>query len=693
MSDNTPPASPLAPDNASALAPSATLPPPPDAPVEVRDAWWREHVYRGDKEPQLTWRAVFVGGVIGVLACASALYTSLVIGWAFGVAITACIITHVTFNALRGASGGRIRAMGMLENGAASSIASVTGITPSHTVVGAFGGLILLGGTSAGLVDGVVPWYVMMPTVLFSSLLGTLIAIPLKRRVVNDDPLKFPSSIAFAETMRTLYANGREAVDKARCLCAGMAAGAVLGAGNNITGLTKILRDAFGLVWLDDFATRIALPALVPFEGPLNPLNWWRIHDGRPALYGFEISLLLLGAGMIVGLRVSLSMLGSALLLNCLVLPLLVLQDKANAGMPGWVPNLESKVDAVTGVTTYLTYKWSLWCGTSVMVMSGLTALALQWPVLARAFGSLFRRRKAGADRPADPVADLEVPMRWFAFGIIPSAIGLVITLWHAFGIAPHLSLLAVGLSFLTGLICTRTCGETDVNPIGAMGKVAQLLYSALPGARGHADINLMVGGATATAGGSAADLVCDMKMGHLLGLNPRKQFWTQIIGVVLGTVVVVPVWMLLVPDQAALLKYNPPAASMWKAVSQFLTEANTALPHSTQVSMVVGAVIGVALPLLEKALPRCRHYLPSAMGVGLAMVLPSCIPNSLAFAVGALVAWLWGRLAPSNGEKYCVPLASGFVAGESIIAAFIAIAGTLALKWTDVSAWLGQVF
>jgi uncharacterized oligopeptide transporter (OPT) family protein len=623
---------------------------------------------------------------MGVLACASALYTALVIGWSFGVSITACIISYVAFNSLRNASRGRIPAMGVLENSAASSVASVTGITPSHTVVAAFGGLILLGGTQAGMVNGVVPWYYMVPTIFFSSLLGTLIAIPLKRSAVNVEQLKFPSSIAFAETMRTLYAEGRNAVDKARCLLAGMAAGVLLGVWQSLPGLTRILREIFGLEWLDTLATRIALPALVEFKGWLNPLTWWQIQGGRPVAYGFEISLLLIGAGMIIGMRVALSMFGAALLLNWVLLPLLVLQDEANANLAGWIPNLEFKLE--NGVKTYLVYKWSLWCGTAVMVTSGLTSLAMQWPVLKRAVTRLWTRKTPGEAAANSAIAAVEVPASWFAIGIAPAGLGLIITLWLAFDIAPWLGLLAVLLSFLTGLICTRTAGEADVNPIGAMGKVAQLVYSVLPGAKGNAAINLMAGGATATAGGSAADLVCDMKVGYLLGLNPRKQFWTQIIGVVLGTVIVVPIWNLLVPDQATLQAYNPPAATMWMAVAKLLTSANNALPHSAQVAMITGAVLGVALPLLEWLLPRWRRFVPSAMGVGLAMVLPQCIPNSLAFTVGALITWLWAKKASANNEKYGIPLASGFVAGESLAMAFMAIAATLVKNWPQTVAW-----
>ncbi|MDR2862663.1 MAG: OPT/YSL family transporter, partial [Puniceicoccales bacterium] len=663
--------------------PDSTVPPatlPEHASVEQRDAHWRAHIYRGDKEPQLTWRAAWFGGFIGILACASSLYTSLTIGWAFGVNITACIISYVAFTSLHNLSrNGRVKAMGVLENSASASVASVAGMTPSHTVVGAFGGLMLLGSTQGGMVGGMVPWYYMVPTVLFSALLGSLIAVPLKRSVINVEQLKFPSSIAFAETMKTLYAHGQEAVEKARCLLFGMATGALLGIWKSMPDLAAILKKNFGMEWFDTFVTKVALPELVEFQGPLNPLNWWQISNGRLVHYGMDVSLLLIGAGMIVGLRVSLSMLGTALLLHWVVAPALIVQDKIHAADPAWIPAIKNATDGATGITTYRLYEWSLWCGTSIMVVSGLTALAMQWPVLVRAFRGIFSQQKK--ETAYDVLADVEVPMRWFAIGIVPVSLGLIVTLWLAFEIAPWLGLIAVLMSFVTGLICTRTAGEADVNPVGAMGKVTQLLYSVLPGAKGNASVNLLTAGMTATAGGSAADLSADMKVGYLLGMNPRQQFWTQIIGVFIGTIVVVPIWTYLVPSREALELFHPPAAIMWKTVAEFLTNANSALPYSAKASMVVGALIGVVLPLLERALPRRRAYLPSAMGVGLAMVLPSGVPNSLAFAIGAVIMWFWTKCAPRHNDKYGVPLASGFVAGESLAMAGMVIAATFLSK------------
>src|SRR5256885_9115475 len=101
----------------------------------------------------------------------------------------------------------------------------------------------------------------------------------------------------------------------------------------------------------------------------------------------------------------------------------------------------------------------------------------------------------------------------------------MVIVQFLAFRISIPLGLIAVAMSFVVSWVCCRATGETDTTPIGPMGKVTQLLYAILPGAKGLATINLVAAGVTSAAGGAAADLLTDLKSGYLLGANPRKQF------------------------------------------------------------------------------------------------------------------------------------------------------------------------
>jgi uncharacterized oligopeptide transporter (OPT) family protein len=384
--------------------------------------------------------------------------------------------------------------------------------------------------------------------------------------------------------------------------------------------------------------------------------------------YGFEPSVLLIGAGMITGLRVSLSMLAGSALLYLIVAPQLVAYDAAHAELAGYVPSFRLAADG-----SFNPVRWALWGGTSVMVFSSLFQVALNWRTVMRAF-SVFKQDERSTS--GDPVAAIEVPNKWLILGLVPIVIGLVIVQYLAFQINPWLGSIAVIMSLVTSLVCCRATGETDTTPIGAMGKATQLLYAVLPGARGMVTTNLLAAGVTAGAGAAAADLLTDLKSGYLLGANPRKQFIAQFCGTFFGTLAIIPAWYLMVPDKAALEAFNPPATNMWKAVADLLTQGVHMLPRTAIWAIVIGAFVGILLPVAEKLFPKARPYLPSAMGLGLSWVV--VFQNSLSFAIGALIVYVWEKTHRRNSDKFAVPIASGLVAGESLVAAFIAIGCTL---------------
>ena len=661
-------------------------------PPEQRDAYWRKHIYRADKEPQLTVRGAIFGGLIGILACASSMYTSLKIGWGFGIALVAVILSFVVFNFMRSISGGRIKPMGVLENAATSSVASVTGMTTTHTVVSAFGALMLLQSVPA-------PWYKMVPTLFFSALLGTCIAIPMKRALINQERLRFPSAIASAETLKSLYATSGNTVtkNKVRTLLISLGLAAVLGIIKQLPTLASAFAE-IGKTKYADFCTRFAfVPDAIGLPDFLNPLKLWGGIQGSTVVsdkgvkavvpedanlpgVSLDASVLLIGAGMLCGLRVSLTMFFTAIVLDWWVAPWLISQDILHVGSDIF-RNIEASVDAQGNFTGFRVVYWSLWMGTAIMVMSSFTALAFQWRTIGRAFSGIFPKKGAAkTDDADDPVADVEVPMKWFVIGVIPSAIGLIVTLHFAFNTAWYLGVLAIFLAGAFGLICARSCGEADTNPIGAMGKISQLIYSVMPGARGNVSTNLITGGVTAAAGGASGDLMSDMKLGNLLGLKPRIQFWTQLLAICIGTTIAVPVWRLLVPNVETLEKYPAPPARMWKAVAEFLNDPLISLPTTVYWAMSLGALIGIAIPVCEKLFPKYRAYMPSAMGMGIVLTLPAAFNNAASFAIGAIAVWAWNKFHPKSEENYSVALASGLVGGESIACALAAMAATAIL-------------
>jgi hypothetical protein len=192
-------------------------------PEEIERQWF-EKIYtgRGDSQKQLTWRAVVMGGILGMFMAISNLYTTLKLGWSFGVAITACVLSFVIWNSLRALSGGKLSQMTILENNCMQSTASAAGSSTGAALGTAFGALLLIEGVHR-------PWYVVAPFALFTAALGVFLAIPMKRQMINHEQLKFPSGIAAAETLRSLYSEGAEALKKAYALLIALAAGGLVG--------------------------------------------------------------------------------------------------------------------------------------------------------------------------------------------------------------------------------------------------------------------------------------------------------------------------------------------------------------------------------------------------------------------------------------------------------------------------------
>ena len=284
-----------------ALAPE--LPPLPEtATPEEKDLHWFQNVYRGDRMPQLTVRAVLMGGLLGMLMSVSNLYTTLKVGWSFPVAITSCVISYLVWNAIRTIAAGRVSQMSILENNCMQSTASSAGYSTGATIATAFGALLLLDPQHRHQ-----PWLVVGSFTLVTAVMGVFLAIPMKRQMINHEQLAFPSGIAAATTLRSLYSRGTEAVKKAYSLVIALVAGAVVGILNTAEDQFVALGRFF--VFMRTRLIDVHLPELVPATG-FAPIQ------GKPAVaFGFEPSVLLIGAGMIVGLRVTLSIFAASALL------------------------------------------------------------------------------------------------------------------------------------------------------------------------------------------------------------------------------------------------------------------------------------------------------------------------------------------------------------------------------------------
>src|SRR5580704_4717523 len=113
-------------------------------PDEIERQWF-EQVYRGrgDRMPQLTWRAILMGSVLGGVLSLTNLYIGLKAGWSFGVAITACILSYSLWTVLHKL--GIVRTpMTILENNCMQSASSSAGYSTGGTLISAFAAYMML---------------------------------------------------------------------------------------------------------------------------------------------------------------------------------------------------------------------------------------------------------------------------------------------------------------------------------------------------------------------------------------------------------------------------------------------------------------------------------------------------------------------------------------------------------------------
>ncbi len=572
---------------------------------------------------QLTLRAAIAGMLLGGFMSLSNLYVSLKTGWSMGVSITAGILAFAIFSVLL-----KLRvvrsAFGMLENNAMQSVASAAGYMTGGGTVAAIPALMMITGETMGA-------WPMFFWISMIAMLGVVMAIPMKQQMINVEQLRFPTGTAAAETLRALHDHGDSADNKAaRYLTWAGISGAVI----------AFFRDAHGRFIPFNIPEKFGIPGIKLAGRPLMDYT-----------FALEGSLILIGAGMIMGFRAAWSMMLGAVI--------------NYGGLAPWLYE-NGVLDAKLGYKVIVS--WSVWFGSAMILTSGLLAFAFQWKTVVRAVKSVSNAFGVGTQD-----TDIkEVPMSWFFIGCAIFAPIVIFLQWYLFGIKIWMGILSVFLSFFIAIVACRATGETDTTPTGALGKITQITFGALDA--GNVTTNLMTANVTGGVGIHSADLLTDLKSGYLRKADPRQQFWAQFLGVMAGSIFVVPAYHLLIPtaDVLGTDKWPAPGAQTWKSVAELLVKGFQTLHPTAQMALLVGGLLGIALVLLERYLPRWKKYIPSPTGLGLAFTMPAY--NTIAMFIGALIALWLEKKKPEFAEKSVIPIGSGFIAGESLMGVLIAI-------------------
>jgi uncharacterized oligopeptide transporter (OPT) family protein len=627
-----------------------------------KDEWWFRNVYRGDM-PQLTIRSAITGFVLGGVLAATAMYIGAKTGISIGVGLTSVILAFAMYRIMAGA--GLAQDFTILENNCTQSIATAAGymISPMISSLAAY--MLVTG--------NIIPAWHMIVWMCVVSLIGVLLAFPMKRRFINEEQLPFPEGRASGVVLDALYTGAAsEGMFKARLL--GLTA-LVTGAYQAIIsdGWMKLVQ--FKLLRMDQWA---GLKAPWTFHERLDSYYYATVTKASgwiPTILGTDIRQLglrltldaaMLGVGGLMGMAVATSCLLGAFINFVVLAPLMIQAGDivARVAPDGAVVPI-SRAEIVN--------QWSLWWGVTMMVVGSLVSL-LGRPEI---FKGIFKRGEK--TQGADVLRDIEFPL-WISVVGIPlvSILGAWVT-HEFFGVPWLLAFISLPLIFVLSVICTNSMALTSWTPTGSMSKITQFTMGAID--RTNPASNLIPAAMTAEIAANSANLLSDIKPGYMLGGKPRQQAVGHVIGIVAGAIVCVPLFFLLFlqPDANGVRSVNAmvsdqfafPAALQWKGVAEIIAKGVSALPTSAVVSMVVAAIAAALIELARMA-TKGRFAL-SAVSIGLGVVLPP--EATFAMWVGALIFWLMGRRhrAPgTGGHAFWVeglePICAGLISGAALM-------------------------
>ena len=320
---------------------------------------------------------------------------------------------------------------------------------------------------------------------------------------------------------------------------------------------------------------------------------------------GFAVSFLNLGSGIIIGLRVSASMMIGALIGWVLFPPWLLSH--------GLISPDAKRVDILLTV---------MWPAVGMLVAGGIAGLLLRWRVLLKSFQGLWRPRamrttcrSAGCGSGARPRRSFLIVLQRRFFGT---------PVWH--------SVVAILLAVPLGLVALRVLGETNWGPISTMVNLVQAIFGVL--APGDLRASMVSSGITGAVAAESEGLMQDYKAGWMIGSTPRILTYMQLIAVPVGALALAVMYPLIrdtygiIGEHAQLLS---PTSQRWVGFAKVVThELRRVAPLSAAAaarlawmkgSFAWGAAIGVLLTVFE--LGKWRRFVPSPTGMGIAMLIP----------------------------------------------------------------------
>lgn len=602
--------------------------------------------------PEITLKAVVLSVILAAILAAANAYLGLFAGMTVSASIPAAVASMAILRLFRQSN--------ILENNIVQTAAS-SGEALAAGVIFTIPALLLVGYWST---------FEYWPTVLIATvggLLGVLFTIPLRRALIVTARLRFPEGVATAEVLKVAAAGRAHAgQDHAAGDFRALLSAAVLG----------------GAVKFGESGVRLWTESL---EGAATV--------GRTVMYaGINLSPALLAVGFIIGLPTSVVVFLGGVLGWLILMPAYGLLH----GLPPDKTGLAAAMAIWSGQIRYV--------GIGAMLTGGLWTLTRLREPVWRSLQTLrasYQASRAAGGGAVVPRTEQDASLWWivvpFGLSLIPMA-WIYTTVVSSPVIGILMTLVMVVAAFLFSSVAAYMAGlvGSSSNPVSGVTiatiMLAALLLVLFMGA-GHPAgpaAALVIGAVVCCAAAMGGDNLQDLKTGHLVGATPWKQQVMQVVGVVTGAVVLVPVLSLLQakygigePTIAHPHPLSAPQATLMASLTRSVFGAG--LPWGL---VGLGAAIGVLVIVADRLLERrgSDFRLP-VLAVALGVYLP--LKLSAAIFVGGVIAELAKRAAGWGDEpsRRGLLFAAGLITGEALMGILLAVPIALTALWPGLGA------
>ncbi len=568
---------------------------------------------------EVTIPAVILGVILGSIMTAAFVYIGLKLGFTLAGSTVAAILG---FAVLRGAMGKGTIVENNINQTVASGInnasAGVAFTLPALFLMKANDPTLdfVIGGTFMESLSSAMPFILAG---IAGSFMGIVLIIPLRKQMIEFERLRFPSGIAVASLLKSPGAGMRQAV----LLVSGVLIGTIF----TTMAQYHLLPEPV------DLGRMMGVPGYIPIA--------------------FGISFASLGAGLLSG-KGGLPFVAGGVLAWWIISPLAVSM--------AWVPSIGvGGEDAwITGNVIFREMLRPL--GIGILIGGAVAGVIASFPALR---GALKGLSAVGKSRAGKSLASDEMPMKLIGIGLTASMVllfGAALASSDSIGMGQAVAVAIVGTMWLAvaGLIVAQATGMTDISPLSGMSLIGVTVLFFLTA--GNVLAAVTIGVAICIGIGQCADMMTDLKSGHLVGSVPRRQQTIQFavawIGVPIAVGAVYLYWQ--TPGFGPGQDLSAPQGQALQAVIESLRSGDVALDK-----YLAGIVLGCCLGIFPIS--------GVAVLVGLAMYLPFYI--TVTYGIGCIVSIAIQR---KKGARWMgntmVPLAAGFIIGEALPSLVISI-------------------